>query len=76
MGNVSENINRWYYKPWVIVILIVLLGPLGLVPLWFRPNTKKHIKVIVSFVVLTSSLYVLLNAVNNYCILLNYYKTL
>jgi len=44
--------EQWYYKPWMIVLAILCCGPLGLLPLWFRPRTNIYIKIIVSVAVI------------------------
>ena len=43
---------KWYFKGWVIAVAILCFGPLGLLPLWFRPRTSKWVKIWVSVVVI------------------------
>ncbi|MCK4851782.1 MAG: hypothetical protein KAS86_01600 [Candidatus Omnitrophica bacterium] len=52
-----EGDEAWYYRPWVITAAILCFGPLGLVPLWFRPGTKAYIKTGVSIAVIALTVW-------------------
>ena len=43
---------RWYHRPvWVLVLLFVVLGPLGLPYLWGSPAFSRRMKVVLSALV-------------------------
>jgi len=58
--------EEWYYRPWVIVVAIFCFGPLGLIPLWFRPRTNIYLKVFVSVIVIASTVWVTIGTVEIY----------
>ena len=72
----GEPSQTWYYKPWVITIAILSCGPLGLIPLWFRPKTQLYAKVFVSAVVIAITVWMSVGATKYYKHLLEYYKGL
>jgi hypothetical protein len=40
---------KWYYRPfWVVVLLFVVLGPLGLPYLWKSPRFSRGAKILLS----------------------------
>ena len=53
----EEQKLPWYYKSWVIVIAILCFGPLGLIPLWFRPRTQVWVKVAISVIVIALTVW-------------------
>jgi len=43
---------RWYYRPlWVLLLLFVVLGPLGLPYLWKSPSFSRAMKVTLTVLV-------------------------
>jgi hypothetical protein len=43
---------KWYYRPmWVVVLLFLVLGPLGLPYLWRSPSFSRGMKVVLTVLV-------------------------
>ena len=43
----------WYYRPgWVLVLLFMVLGPLGLPYLWRSPGFSRRLKVVLTVLVI------------------------
>jgi len=43
---------KWYYRPvWVLVLLFLVLGPLALPYLWRSPSFSRHLKVVLTVLV-------------------------
>jgi hypothetical protein len=72
----KEETMEWYYRPWMIVLAILFFGPLGLVPLWFRPKTKIYVKVLISVVVIALTFWMVRETFIVYDKMVNYYKEL
>lgn len=67
---------KWYYNPWVIVIAILALGPLGLPLLWSRPATNQYIKITVTIVVIALTVWMMQGVFTFYGELMNTVKEL
>lgn len=76
MENIPKQEEKWYYKPWAIVVAILCFGPLGLIPLWFRPRTKAYIKIGISVVVIAATVWCARATVSTYGKLMEYYQEL
>ena len=49
----SSTAVKWYYRPvWVLVLLFVVLGPLGLPYLWRSPRFSRGMKIALTICVL------------------------
>lgn len=48
---------EWYFNWYVIALAIILLGPLGLLPLWFRPDTGRRAKIVITVLVAVVTLF-------------------
>ncbi|MBD3427307.1 MAG: hypothetical protein GF409_08845 [Candidatus Omnitrophica bacterium] len=57
---------EWYFRPWVIALAIFVAGPLGLLPLWFRPRTNLYIKIGVSVVVILFTIWLVQGSMTYY----------
>lgn len=62
----EDNELKWYYKWWVVTLVILFFGSLGLVLLWFRPSTNKNIKIAVTVVILFLTAFMTYSSVNFY----------
>lgn len=76
MEDARETQTTWYYRPWAIAAAILCFGPLGLVPLWFRPKTKLYIKTGVSIIVIVITVWVVKETAGIYKRLMEYYQEL
>ncbi|MBL7073140.1 MAG: hypothetical protein ISS33_05115 [Candidatus Omnitrophica bacterium] len=70
----EENREKWYFKPVSILGAILLFGPLGLLPLWFRPKTKLWMKILVSVVVIGLTVIMTIETVNIYQKMLTHFE--
>ena len=44
---------KWYYRPlWVLTLLFAVLGPFGLPYLWKSPAFSRHLKVVLTILVI------------------------
>ncbi len=66
MNKDSATNEDWYFKVWVIVLAILFAGPLGLIPLWFKPKTNLYLKIFVSVIVLGFTVWLTYETVNIY----------
>ena len=49
---------KWYYRPWIVVLLIFLaLGPFGLPLVYKSPAFNKTWKIILTFLTLVYTIY-------------------
>lgn len=71
----KEN-TAWYFRPWIIALAILGFGPLGLFLVWFRPETRLYIKILVSAVVLALTAWMTVSAYKYYDYMVNYYTEL
>ena len=74
MEETRDTQNRWYFKPWMIFLAILCFGPLGLIPLWFRPGTGMIIKIGVSLIVIALTYYMTLETIRVYRLCLDSYQ--
>ncbi len=72
----KDNNVEWYFRWWVIALAIFATGPLGLLLVWFRPETKLSLKVIISVFVLALTVWTTMGAVDYYQILAQHYSEL
>ena len=72
----TKAAEKWYLKPWAIVVAILMFGPFGLIPLWMHPKIKVYVKLIISVVVFASTIWFIQTSVTVYEELLAYYKEL
>ena len=76
MSRGRDEEQPWYFRPWVIAVAIVLFGPLGLIPLWFRPGTRMYVKILVSVLVLALTVWMTVETVKYYQKLVLHYREL
>ncbi|MGB2629817.1 MAG: hypothetical protein WBC00_04020 [Candidatus Omnitrophota bacterium] len=67
---------QWYYRPWVVFFAILLFGPLGLLLLWFRPNTKLSLKIVITVLVMALTVWMVHGSFVVYGRMIDYYKEL
>ena len=48
----QQKVIEWYFRPAVVVLALLVFGPLGLILVWFRPETPLGIKIGLSVAVL------------------------
>lgn len=47
--------EKWYFKPYVLVIAFLCVGPLALPLVWFNPGLSRKNKTVVSIVIIVLS---------------------
>jgi len=67
---------QWYYRPWVVFFAILLFGPLGLLLLWFRPNTKLSLRIVITVLVMSLTAWMVRESFVVYGRIIDYYKEL
>lgn len=72
----SPDGSLWYFNPWAIAASMLVFGPLGLILVWLRPETKIHIKILISVAVIGLTVWMTVGAVNYYQTLAAYYRQL
>jgi hypothetical protein len=58
--------DKWYFKPWVILIAILLAGPLALPLVWKNPSFSRTVKMILTVLVIAATLWFLMAAADIY----------
>jgi hypothetical protein len=43
--------SKWYFKPWALVVAILLVGPFALPLVWMNPGLKKGMKILISIMI-------------------------
>ena len=47
--------DKWYFKPYVLVIAFLCVGPLALPLAWFNPSFSRRNKTIISAIIIALS---------------------
>ena len=63
LEGMEQEKSKWYFNPWTITGAILCFGPLGLLPLWFRPKTNVFIKVGVSVLIIAATVWLSMTTV-------------
>ena len=53
----KPNAQKWYFKASTIVWAFLIVGPLALPLVWFRPNTSRNWKVVITLVMAVMGYY-------------------
>ena len=75
-NTMTGSSSKWYYRPGMIFLGILMFGPLGLIPLWYRPSTKLHLKISISFIVVVLTYYCTIATIDTLKNLKDYYGEL
>jgi len=51
----SENSIKWYFRKSIIIVAVCSVGPLALPLIWWRPNTARSWKIVLTIVILALS---------------------
>ncbi len=55
---------RWYHRPvWVLILLFLVLGPLGLPYLWNSPKFSRGMKIVLTIAVIAYTGWLLAEAI-------------
>ena len=66
MNEDNKKSVKWYYKPVWVVVAILSAGPFALPLVWFSPEFKKWVKVLLTIVVVLITVW-LANATVDIC---------
>jgi hypothetical protein len=70
----SRPALKWYFKPYIIVIALLSVGPVALPLIWFHPTYSKRTKIILTVVVLILSYLLLISFLKSLKIIEDYYQ--
>jgi len=70
----KDSKEKWYFKPYWLVIGFLCVGPLVLILLWLNPNFDSKSKVIISVIILVVSYLFGVLFVNSLRNLMQYYQ--
>lgn len=68
--------EKWYFKPYWLVIGFLCVGPLVLILLWLNPRFDNKNKIVISIIILAVSYLLGVLFVNSLMRLTGYYKQL
>ncbi|WP_223922841.1 zinc ribbon domain-containing protein [Geobacter sp. AOG2] len=68
--------TRWYFRTGFIVVALLSVGPFALPLIWFRPNTSRAWKIVLTIVTLVLSWYLYQATLESLKSLSGYYKLL
>ena len=49
--------SKWYFKFWVLVLAVLLVGPLALPLVWMNPGLKKGMKILISLLIIVLTVW-------------------
>jgi hypothetical protein len=55
--------SKWYFKPWVLVVAILLAGPFALPLVWMNPGLKRGIKILISVLIAAITVWLVYESV-------------
>lgn len=64
----------WYYNAWFIAFAILMFGPLGLFPLWYRPKTSIIIKIVITVLVFAITVWLMITTAKLFREVIAYYQ--
>ncbi|SRR4030042_372315 len=66
--------EKWYYRPYMIVVLFLCFGPLALPVVWFHPRLSRQVKIVISIVVLALTIVLTRVTVHAVKKIIDYYQ--
>jgi hypothetical protein len=70
----SEPAIPWYFKPGMLVVAFLVVGPLMLPLLWFNPHLSSRRKLVWTLVIALVSLLLVLATIKAIEVLMEYYR--
>jgi len=67
----SEIKVKWYYKPWVVICILLNIGPLGLPFLYLSPKFSKKSKYVITVIMIFVTYWIIVSSINAYHLLAN-----
>ena len=64
----------WYFKPGMLVVAFLVVGPLMLPLLWLNPHVSRRSKLVWTVVILVVSLVLILSTIKAISTLIEYYR--
>ena len=72
----KKDAAPWYFRKANIIIAFLCVGPLALPLIWWRPNTSRAWKIVITAMVLALSWLTYLSTMNSIRVIEQYYKML
>lgn len=73
---VTKPREKWYFKPSIIVVGFLCVGPLALPLIWFNPRFNQGKKILISSIILFVSCLLAILMFNSIKSITSYYKTI
>ena len=68
--------EKWYFKPHVLIIAFLCIGPLALPLLWFNSRFSQRTKIVTTIIVIILSCYLAVVVINSLKSISQYYQLL
>jgi len=66
--------DKWYFKPYILIIAFLCIGPFALPLVWFNPQLSRRNKIIVSLIIIVLSYLLGILLVNSLKNIFQYYN--
>jgi hypothetical protein len=74
--HVKEDAIKWYFRKSFIIIAVCCVGPLALPLIWWRPNTTRAWKIVLTIVILALSVILFQLSLESIRKITEYYRLL
>lgn len=61
---------KWYFRPWAVIVAILVAGPFALPLVWFNPSFRTTMKILITIAVLAATAWILMASAELYKTLL------
>jgi len=68
--------EKWYFKPYAVVIAFLCVGPLALPLVWFNPGLNRKNKIVASIIIIVLSWLIGIVVANSLKSIYEYYSFL
>jgi uncharacterized membrane protein YvbJ len=75
-GSMLTQQQKWFHKPFMIVIAFLTVGPLAIPLVWMNPNFSRNKKIVISAIMIIVSIYLVIAVMNSIKSISTYYQTL
>ncbi len=66
--------DKWYFKPYWLIIAFLCIGPLALPLVWFNPSFSRRNKIIITIIIVILSYFLGVLFVNSLHTIIKYYQ--
>ncbi len=57
LDKIPKPKTKWYFSHTIVIVALLSIGPFALPLVWLNPNYKKHIKILLTIIILGSSIW-------------------